>query len=47
MSKPDEDYNNSSSSIHDPLSEFEQLNPMDVLTSNETLDNIKIYDSTM
>lgn len=39
--------NNSFSNMQETLSEFEQLEPNDVLTANEILENIKIYDSTM
>lgn len=35
------------SSVQNTLSEFEHLNPIDVLTPNEIIDNVKIYDSTM
>lgn len=31
----------------DKLSEFEQLDGIEVLSSNETLDNIRINDSTV
>lgn len=33
--------------IQDRFSEFEELNHADILTPNDILDNIKIYDSTM
>lgn len=34
-------------SMQDRFSELDKLNPTDILISNEILDNIKIYDSTM